>query len=391
VIAYAILRFDRWGGWDKLLPYRAASLECTRPKRCRALTWIPLTLLAAGLAGGQDVRRLQLPPATARVSGDFARARIREIADGRVLIANGVISVLDLTTGKLTPITRRGPGPKEHSYYAFHIVAMRGDSSVFMDLDKRLIFSGAEPVQSITPSYIWRRGNADLRGMPDTMGYASGTVGDPGSVSGTSYLVRVNITTGEWKRLDTLRCQARVYTAKLIIDPVPNGEDTKVQFPDGWIAIARRDPYRVDWWDAQNKVVRGKPLPFTAVPVNDDEKEYLLRLAARARGKESIKPEEYARAWSDTYPPFEAQMYGNPLPMPDGRLLIRRMSTSKRPENWYDIVNRQGGLDAQLVIPANERIISFGPKSVFIVEEDGDGETWLRRHAWPPPTPKKSP
>jgi hypothetical protein len=47
-------------------------------------------------------------------------------------------------------------------------------------------------------------------------------------------------------------------------------------------------------------------------------------------------------------------------------------------------VNRRGGLDGQLVLATNERVVGFGARSVYLSVTDDDGIQRLRRHPWPP-------
>jgi hypothetical protein len=90
----------------------------------------------------------------------------------------------------------------------------------------------------------------------------------------------------------------------------------------------------------------------------------------------------FTLTWRDSYPPFDPTTWGRPVAGLDGRVLVSRYPTSKSPETTYDVVNRRGELEGRLMLPSNERIIGFGSKSIYVLEEDENGETWLRRHAW---------
>jgi hypothetical protein len=69
--------------------------------------------------------------------------------------------------------------------------------------------------------------------------------------------------------------------------------------------------------------------------------------------------------------------------MPDGRLLIRRTPGTVSSAARYDIVDRRGTLAATLTLPANEAVVGFGEKSIYIVATDDVGLQTLRRHPWP--------
>jgi hypothetical protein len=146
--------------------------------------------------------------------------------------------------------------------------------------------------------------------------------------------------------------------------------------------VARAEPYRVDWWSPAGGWVHGKPLPFKPVKLDADERKRYMEARVKGTGKPAKSPDE-VKNWADAYPAFDASGLGdNPATMPDGRLLIRRYPIALDSVLRYDIVNRKGELEAQLVIKENEKVIGFGSKSIYIVEEDADGVTWLRRHPW---------
>jgi hypothetical protein len=52
------------------------------------------------------------------------------------------------------------------------------------------------------------------------------------------------------------------------------------------------------------------------------------------------------------------------------------------PETRYDIVNRRGVLDGQLVLAPNEHIVGFGATSMYVAVSNDDGIQHLERHPW---------
>ncbi len=71
------------------------------------------------------------------------------------------------------------------------------------------------------------------------------------------------------------------------------------------------------------------------------------------------------------------------FPAPEGRLVVRRAPDLRVLENRYDLVDREGRLEATLILPANEAIVGFGRNSVYLVETDEFDLQTLRRHPWP--------
>jgi len=62
-------------------------------------------------------------------------------------------------------------------------------------------------------------------------------------------------------------------------------------FPDGWIAIARLDPYLVEWRTPDGRTVRGTPLPSARVKVDDAEKRAYMAAIAVANSKAPEPPD----------------------------------------------------------------------------------------------------
>jgi hypothetical protein len=163
--------------------------------------------------------------------------------------------------------------------------------------------------------------------------------------------------------------------------PIAAMADEAVPFADGWVAVVRSDPYRVEWRSADGKWTRGAALPFTAIRMDEKEKRAFMARLAAPSGKAPSPPDSIPD-WPTTVPAYRSPV--QLLAATDGRLLIPRLATADNPETRYDVVNRRGGLDAQLVLAANERIVGFGGSAVYVSVTDDDGIQRLRRHPWPP-------
>ena len=59
------------------------------------------------------------------------------------------------------------------------------------------------------------------------------------------------------------------------------------------------------------------------------------------------------------------------------------MRRAARPEPRYDVIDRRGVVNGQLVLEPNERLVGFGARSVYVVERDADDIERIRRHPWP--------
>ena len=146
----------------------------------------------------------------------------------------------------------------------------------------------------------------------------------------------------------------------------------------GWVAVARLDPYRVDWRAPDGRWQRGTPLPFTSPVVDRRERRAYLDRRAAMLGKAETPPA--GDSWPAAIPPFQ------PSPLvaaPDGSLLILRTPTADAPGHRYDRVNRRGHLVGWLELPASEQLAAIGVHGAYVISTDGDGIQRLQRHPWP--------
>ena len=351
--------------------------------------------LVPTLLSAQGIPRFTLPAATARLTEEFdALSWARELRDGRVILsdprANRVV-VADLKAGTVQQIGHSGEGPGEYAR-AQPAWSIGGDSSIMVNAVQRwLLLDGDKIVTTITSSAPAVAAlKPTVRGA-DTLGsvYTAGTVaGQNGPMGDSTALMRVARGTG---RLDTLgRLRAVVARQTAAADkkgffefrmPTIQVAEEAVPFRDGWLAVTRLDPYRVDWRSPDGRWIKGAALPFVAVRMDDREKHAYVERVAKRTGRPA-QPIDSIADWPETVPPWQSPNVL--LAAPDGRVLIPRLASAANAEMRYDIVNRAGRIDGQLTMDANERIIGFGPRSVYVAVTDDDGIQRLQCHTWPP-------
>jgi hypothetical protein len=100
----------------------------------------------------------------------------------------------------------------------------------------------------------------------------------------------------------------------------------------------------------------------------------------RARGQTPQSPSTISN-WPDAVAPWTVGW--PPIASPDGKLLVLRTPTADSPETRYDVINRRGELERQVTMPANEHILGFGAKSVYVAVTSRDGTQLVQRHPWP--------
>jgi len=362
----------------------------------------------------RDALVIDLPPAEwTLLERQFSRVlSVRELSDTKLLVSDGIENELygvDVRSGEVLEIGTHGEGPLEYNQAGF-LYALDGDSTLFTDDSgylRWLLVVGERIVAAFTGSeQLVGRLNPDLAGV-DRFGRALGLEGfayAPDIILQSRIYadsVRALLTTGSvFEGTSTVDTVAEFGGAgrlgvkeqlgpgpsySLVISPLAS-EGYAWLFPDGWIAIAHPDPYRVDWRLPDGNWIRGTPLPFVQLPVDRKEKCFALSRHDRSSGpcQPSASP-----GWPKFVPPFVLNMNrttpsGTPLgPAPNGMLLIRRTATSGLLGTRYDIVNRSGGLQGVMRLPIDMAIVGVGRHSVYVVQRDDFDRLTLSRHRWP--------
>jgi hypothetical protein len=147
---------------------------------------------------------------------------------------------------------------------------------------------------------------------------------------------------------------------------------------DGWIAVLRTAPYRVDWRTPSGEWILGAPIPYRKVEFTEREKFFVMQ--QRARGGAAESPESVTN-WPATVAPWNNAI-GTVL-SPDGKLLVRRTLTADFPDQRYDVINRRGERERQIVLAPREKILGFGPHAVYVIVTGDDAMQRVERHPWP--------
>lgn len=380
------------------------------PQLLSRLAWLTALALGAGhtlpgLVHAQTVREVRLGPATGELEDGFTSiSAVRELSDGRLLVADRSeirVAVADWRTGRITTVGREGKGPGEYAAIA-KLHPLRADSTLVEDpwLGRWLLLDADRIVDAFpygqrrgrTIPFVWggdRSGNV-LAVEWYSFGQSPGEPKMELSAFAESLLVALESrATG---RRDTIaRLKGGFLGNRELRKPVvPGGppirwvignplgvEEQALLFPDGWIAIARASPYRVEWVSPDGQRRAGPPLPFERVPV--DERQKRAAIAWRFKPGAGFTPDEMP-PWPATLPPFTNEAL---VATHDGRLAIRRMSDARIDATRYDVVDRAGRLTARIILGRNERIAGFGRQSVYVIEKDEHDLEWIRRHRWP--------
>lgn len=369
------------------------------------------TLFFGGASSALIAQRPTVLPigrATAVQRGGFSGiAKLRELPDGRVIVADTAdrrLYLADFTASAPVAIGRQGEGPGEYRS-PVGLLALGGDSTLVIDgeLQRWIVFRGISPVATIGPESPAMAGLRNGRLLGADVGgrivarVRPRVVGRPIDQGDSLILVRVSLASGKMDTLARLRSglggppgSARsVSAAETPASEASGGRqymmaplvgDQAIGFADGWVAVARVDPYRIDWIDPSNTLRRGAPLPGARIPFTDQEKRFYLQRLSEQDGTPAGSPGSI-KDWMPTLPPIWG--FSSLSAAPSGELIVERTPSSAAPEPTYDVVARDGTLRGQIVLRRNERVVGVGARSIYISETDVDGLESLRRHAWP--------
>lgn len=379
-------------------------------------SWILFaTVLGIQAKGQSEVPRFTLGQAAGGPVGDFtAIESVRELPNGRALISSQGHATpveVDFLTGNLDPVGRVGAGPGEYREVRA-IFALAGDSSLVID-QRNLRWSVLVGTVVVRTSPTWlvgwigpRFAGVDQFGgvlelRPTKFGTQPGVLVNQFPENAETLAVIRHVRSAKpgpaVERSDTVafirgafggvrrvirtlgKEQGQAVGVWYELRSILRGEDQAILFPDGWIAIAYQEPYHVRWRSPDGPWRVGGPLPVVRVAVDELQKKAAVRRDHPRAPRDMFSPRDYP-SWPQVLPPFLSKAL---IPMPDGRLAIRRTPNARVDLTEYDLVDRTGLLTARLTMKSNERLVAFSANWVYVVTRDEDDLDWLRRHPWP--------
>ena len=405
---------------------------------------IPLVLaaVAAPLAAQQAPRTL--PAAQTEFEEPFSSVgvgAIRELRDGRVIVADPrdkVVSVVDFRSGSTASIGREGSGPQEFGF-PLRLYAAPGDTTFLFDpLNSRYLIIGpdAKPINTFrieteAPRPAPPAGGQGRQGGPQIqfggLGFTARATDARGRMYGEGSAISQG-PDGQPKAADSVpllrydRGTRRLDTLAYIALPKSNTQvsgsqgnmrvmvgganpltprDEWAVFPDGRVAIARANAYRIDFILPDGSRRSGPRIAYTPIRMNAAEirHEEGLRNAARANqmsiqmtmnnGQMSrsatmgpganAPPLEPLTDWPEVKPPFRSGM-ASVLARPNGELWVRRTENAQARGTLYDVINAQGTVAYQVRIADGITLVGFGNNTIYTTRKDEDELVYLQRH-----------
>ena len=374
-----------------------------------------VALSGAGDISGQ-VQELRLSEPVAAFPQEFSAVRgLLELADGRVLVADGLgqaLMIVDFAAGTADTIGRPGQGPEEYRQ-PDGLYALPGGAILLVDL-------GNGRLTELGPDLSFGRTMPLSQGDPAAGGM---TLRIPQGVDGNGriyYQGRGGIRPGaampdsgavlRWDResdaIDTLamvKLQAMNRTTsggpsnqQVSISPVPlSPQDGWAVAADGRLAVVRTSPYRVDWVQPDGRVVQGPAVDYRPVRIGRDEK--LAYLEDRQRNSVSIsvqivngrrstafsrgggrsrEPDINAYEWPEYMPAFDATRVQISLV---GDVWVKRFLAANEPPT-FDIFNGAGRLVRRVILPEARELVGFGDGVIYLARIDEFDLQWLEKY-----------
>lgn len=346
-----------------------------------------LAVLAADTraAAGQEEPKSIVPGPTFRViRGEFTEVTAaRPLPDGSVLLLDtggNVVWFVPPEAGRAQPVSRVGSGPGEYRTVT-RLLALSGDSTLLVDggAGRWLLFSGGRVVSTSAAD------DAAVRAVRTPIG-----ADRLGRVLGARQIIKDDSLALEIvsRRDGSVRQVARLAPHRLVTevatrrpDGTPATHRTYPQllgapeqaalFADGWVAVARQAPFRIDWIDVEGRISRGEPVEAAAPATRQERERVAAELRDATRGMFRVDVDADA-LWAASVAPFPSS--DALLPASNTVVAVRRQQRAGLPEGTLDFFDRRGRRIGRLSLPADERVVGFGAGTVVVGTVDPDGE-----------------
>jgi hypothetical protein len=372
-----------------------------------------ILILAAGICAAvsnplsaQSVERTSLTAPTAEFPEPFSSiSGLRELSDGRVMISDRLekaVRILDFESGTMREIGRVGSGPGEYQMPA-DLLPLAADSTMLVDFgNMRLTVIGPDG-RMLHSSSMQQRDRflnptgSDAQGRLYFDDFGSFQAG-PGGLPDKAAVLRWDLSADVFDTVGFMpRPEVRTVSSVASgggqfrmgrMSPL-EARDAWSVGPDGRLAVARAEPYRVEWQQAGGETITGPTVAYDPVRVTDADKE---NFASRVSGTAVMITSggEGSGSRTMTIPPSDADELDWPevkpaFPRsgisvaPDGTAWVRRYVAHGDPE-LYDVFDESGNRIKQVVLPAGRTLQGFGNGCVYLVRIDEDDLQWIERY-----------
>jgi hypothetical protein len=306
-----------------------------------------------------------LAPANGHIADSIRSVSgLSELADGRVIFSSGhSLLVGDFKSGQVAVIDGGPSGRVFQLGKDSTLIASSRGGWAFLHGTSVL---GGLPADNPVVTQV-----ASLLGV-DTIGFAL-TIDDvPTSDSGDVRFV---------SRRDGASAKVAALLSVKVLGgtpaPVYQARERAALAPDGWLAVLRVRPYRVDWRSPDGKWSHGDSIPVPVLAMDEPQKEaYMARMTPPGR---KPPPTSRVASWPARVEPVS--QLTQLLPTLDRLALVLREPTAEHPTPLYDVVDRTGRHIRSVELGQGERIVAFGRHSVYVMAFV-DAHPALVRHPW---------
>lgn len=369
--------------------------------------WAAALVLCANPAPAQAQQAVRLSPAGSYPESFGYMNWVRELPDGRVMVADAlgqVLVVADLDRGRADTLGSVGSGPKEYRQ-PDAVYALPGDSTLLLDLGNARLTVIA-PDGTFGQTYPITQG--DLQGMTIILPRAVDHAGNIYYLQEMGRLAGGSRDSATVTRFDRASGQStpvgRVKLPELVESGGPNARmigmkplsprDDWAVAPDGRVAFVRSVDYSVRWVGPDGSAVTGLANAFKPVKVGEAEREEWqsdqaragvnVSIAATSDGSRSMSfrrgggrgPQPPTGEWPGEAPAFR---YGRSIVSPAGDLWVERYVPAGQ-QPVIDVFDGSGKKTGEVRLPVGCRVVGFGRGTVYLARTDQDDLQWLERY-----------
>ena len=360
----------------------------------------------------QTEERLTKPDAT--YPEGFALVQtVRELADGRVMVADPlgqVLLIVNMKAGTADTLGGVGQGPGEYRQ-PDAVYALPGEATLLVDL-------GNARLSEIGPDGTFGETMPITRGVPGSGGglvivLPRGTDSQGhlyylpfgsmarGGVPDSAAVVRYDRASGAVDTIAQVKLPGMKQSTSggagnqnVSIRPIPlSAEDAWAVGWDGRVAVARSSDYHMEWVHPDGEVVSGEPVDYEPVEIRQADKETWAegmgnglrigmsiengdRRMSFGRGGGGDGPDLDSFDWPDVKPPFVSS---GVFVTPEGDVWVQR-SVPAGEDVAFDVFGTDAELKGKVTMPAGRDVVGFGNGAVYVIVTDDLGLQWLERY-----------
>ncbi|MEO7998987.1 MAG: hypothetical protein ABI852_16160 [Gemmatimonadaceae bacterium] len=331
---------------------------------------------------------------------------VRQIADGQVLVNDGLRRQVVLLDAKLAPSrvvldSVTSPNGERYGAVAAPLLAYLGDSSLFVDREAqallvidpngKIVRTVASPAKGRQFTFLWfsasavdHNGNLLFRAVTGT---PAKRIGDTTSSTvvmevrqpDSTYILRANFDSrmtdtiarlkqiGGMRTISTRPPNSRP-TQRLIVSPIETLDDWTT-LSDGTVAIVRGGDYHVDFLRPNGKQESGAKLPFDWKPIADADKQKIIDSTRKA-----VDDAAAAGGTSGSQAARDAQLkalIGSIESMPGAAPVVQQRALAvPAPSAAVPLIQYE-------FVPLNEMPSYYPPLRLGYTKGDSDGNLWI--------------